>query len=769
VRTAQNNSSGTRRELRLALVLYGGVSLCIYMHGTTKEINRLVSASATLALANTGAGEQAPSEALYGDLLAWKAEHDGVRTDVVVDVIAGTSAGGINGVYLAKALAGNRSQDGLRELWLAEADIKLLLRGSRRLPLRLRALQALAGLVSTPALRGDIMSKLLYRALAAMDEESPTAPSAPGSLVPVGTTLDLLVTTTDFYGYNRQAPIWDPRSVHDEQHRHVFHFTAANPGGGLGAQDSLALAFAARATSCFPGAFEPVNRETFKRVVGSEGVIPDAMFRTYELAGANPDQTFFIDGGVLDNRPFGPAIEAIRAKPAAVDVTRTLIYLDPDPPAPLPRAPGRLPGVIPTVFGSIAGLPRRQPILDSLLEIDRLNMRVAEIQEVIRASFHDIAAVVREYVADPTVGLTPEQERRLHTAARERAELAYPTYMRLRVGATLGALAGVACVVRDYPPESTHAMLLAASWQAWGGQNGLFERCLAEREGQPELLRSLDFEFLRRRLSFTLAGVNWLYDHSPQMGEDERRRVDIVKQRLWGAILGLRAVVDETSRALADEIEAAFPEREMREFLTEQDLDAALWAERKQRELAALMDALSGGLRPQLELAAERIHIDLIELTAGWPGERSDGVLMRYVGFALWDAQLFALEDLAEAGERDAIKVMRTSPHDATLLSERLGEAKLRGTAYGHFGAFFDRAWRENDYLVGRLDGAERLIRLLLDEHPMRVAWTKQAFLAILDEEEPVLKTAGALIAKLRERAAALPTPPGAPSPRRTR
>ena len=39
--------------------------------------------------------------------------------------------------------------------------------------------------------------------------------------------------------------------------------------------------------------------------------------------------------------------------------------------------------------------------------------------------------------------------------------------------------------------------------------------------------------------------------------------------------------------------------------------------------------------------------------------------------------------------------------------------AKLDGVSIGHFGAFFDQAWRENDYLWGRLDGAELAFRLL--------------------------------------------------------
>jgi hypothetical protein len=50
-------NEGSRRELRFALVLYGGVSLYIYMHSTTKEIDRLVSASTALA-ADEGRGRE---------------------------------------------------------------------------------------------------------------------------------------------------------------------------------------------------------------------------------------------------------------------------------------------------------------------------------------------------------------------------------------------------------------------------------------------------------------------------------------------------------------------------------------------------------------------------------------------------------------------------------------------------------------------------------------------------------------------------------------
>ena len=42
------------RELRLALVCYGGVSLAIYMHGITKELEKLARASAHFATIFSG-------------------------------------------------------------------------------------------------------------------------------------------------------------------------------------------------------------------------------------------------------------------------------------------------------------------------------------------------------------------------------------------------------------------------------------------------------------------------------------------------------------------------------------------------------------------------------------------------------------------------------------------------------------------------------------------------------------------------------------------
>ena len=58
------------KELRLALVCYGGVSLAVYMHGATKEVWKLVRASMRRrAPDGTALPPAEDSEAVYGELL----------------------------------------------------------------------------------------------------------------------------------------------------------------------------------------------------------------------------------------------------------------------------------------------------------------------------------------------------------------------------------------------------------------------------------------------------------------------------------------------------------------------------------------------------------------------------------------------------------------------------------------------------------------------------------------------------------------------------
>jgi len=91
------------KEIRFALVLYGGVSLAVYMNGVTQEFLNLVRAAG-----------------VYKELAAI------VNSRFVVDIASGSSAGGINAIFLGKALANGQSLKRLSCLWLEEASLSRL-------------------------------------------------------------------------------------------------------------------------------------------------------------------------------------------------------------------------------------------------------------------------------------------------------------------------------------------------------------------------------------------------------------------------------------------------------------------------------------------------------------------------------------------------------------------------------------------------------------------------------------------------------------------
>ena len=113
-----------QKELRLALICYGGVSLAIYMHGITKEIWKLAQASRDF---HDGTRIDQCSRGIYYDILQWLERETGTRLRVLPDIISGASAGGINGIFLSQAILSGQSLDPLTDLWLDTADVDKLL------------------------------------------------------------------------------------------------------------------------------------------------------------------------------------------------------------------------------------------------------------------------------------------------------------------------------------------------------------------------------------------------------------------------------------------------------------------------------------------------------------------------------------------------------------------------------------------------------------------------------------------------------------------
>ena len=133
-------------------------------------------------------------------------------------------------------------------------------------------------------------------------------------------------------------------------------------------------------------------------------------------------------------------------------------------------------------------------------------------------------------------------------------------------------------------------------------------------------------------------------------------------------------------------------------------------------------------------------------------------MLLTYLGFPFYDVATLALLHGEGLSEFDPVKIDRISPDDAIAISEGGARETLRGTEFYNFGAFFSRAYRENDYLWGRLHGSDRMVDLVCSASPGSVTaeqirdLKRRIFLAILDEEEARLQANPDLVPPLREK-----------------
>ena len=451
------------KELRLALVCYGGVSLAIYMHGITKEVWKLCRASMRRRSKDGDLPRAHDSEIVYGALLDALAPQ--LDLTIMTDIIAGASAGGINGILLAQAISQGHDMEPLRELWLAGADSDKLLEpegaGTRyskwwASPLvwwartkglvmddmaepaaRAEVARKLSRLMRSrwfaPPFSGHAFSTMLYDALVAMREGEHSPP-----LIPPVQPLDLFVTVTDYHGAPERLHLHSPPEISENEHRLVIGFTdvGADATCGRHLADIAELAFAARATASFPGAFPPARVAEIDRVVATRGGRwpGRAAFLARVFPGrAVPEAATLIDGAVLNNRPFGPAIEALSRRPAHREVDRRFVYVDPKPGmhGELAVDSMQLPGFFSTILRSLADIPRQQPINDNLAAIETLSARVRRVRYVIDGMTPEVDAAIeravglRVFMFKPTVERLAEWRSRAQSVAAREAGFAY--------------------------------------------------------------------------------------------------------------------------------------------------------------------------------------------------------------------------------------------------------------------------------------------------------------------------------------------------------
>jgi patatin-related protein len=820
------------KELRLALIFFGGVSLAVYMHGISKEILKLVRASSALhAIGDRTARATASffddrdpgdpeydTERVYFELLREIGRKIDLR--VVVDIIAGASAGGINGTMLARALSHDLPMGALRDLWLSNADVTELLDRKARArywskwfmaPVvwglgRTRLLEPVSDPEARrklslfvrsrwfkPPLDGQRMSELMYDAITAMG--APKHPRA--SLLPSGLSLDLFVTLTDYYGYQQLIQIHDPSLIHEREHRHTLHFAYRRwPSGDVESDFDLAhapaLAFAARATSSFPGAFPAAQIAEIDRLLAERGVHwpgRDAFlagnFDRYVRANIDPTTAAFIDGSVLNNKPFREAILSIRGRAAYRQVDRRLVYVEPDPVQPAAPVSHTRPGFFAMLKGALSDIPRNEPIADELTWVGELNDRVRRLKAIIEAARPQITALVTAVVdVPPDRPVSVDQlrvwrERMTVQAARD-AGFAYEGYVRLKLASVRAFIGQLIVNLRGVRPESPLGRAVFEIVDAWCAHTGasydpahrevLSTDVMHSPEGLPrwiKLLLAFDADFRKRRLQFLIQGQNRLYqvlDERDANGHDPVV-IDRLKRDFYLCLEALRRreSADFFSASTRSMAEALFPVAPTAAQAKQLPDYARGFVEHNAVGLTALIDRLA--VEIDLDAGTEDIEKLLARMDPSqWRPAARREVLVNFLGFAFWDILTFSVTSWRDVGEFDEVRIDRISPADVRTLREVGAAGTLKGTGFAHFAAFLSRTYRENDYLLGRLHGADRLIDIVCDaaglEHSadsLDIAALKQrAFVAILDAEEKSLPQSRDLVAALRRSVAAI-------------
>ncbi len=768
-----------QKELRIALVCYGGVSLAVYMHGVTKELWKLTRASQAFCAGN---GKLAGVEHVYRRLLQQVEAQHGLRLRVLADVIAGASAGGLNGVFLGQAIHSGQSLEPLTKLWLERADVDVLIDPDARpwsriakfwaLPLVGWMLRRPGNVVSAsvaPETRAEVrgklsrlirsrwfeppfgglgFSRLIAEALEAMAEGTGAYEAGP-PLLPPGHPLDLFVTATDFKGHMEVLRLNSPPLVQESEHRLSIGFRAGTPAHSGGALAPLPeLVFAARATASFPGAFPALQLAEIDTLAQERGLtwptreaFIERVMPEHARRGA-AEGVSLIDGSVLVNAPFADAMGVLRDRPAQREVDRRFVYIDPRPDriGGLQREDPRPPGWFSVIFGSLSSIPREQPVRDNLDEIARQSHERSHLGSIVAALRPEVEATVEKlfgrtlFLDRPTVKRLANWRAKAQQAAAEQAGFAYHGYAQVKFAGVVDLLAQIICEAArglslpSHEPIANHLTNYLASHgldSIAGLRGGASKEAIA-------FFTDHDLPFRIRRLRLLARRLTQDWDgEGGEVGEEAREQA---REAVYNA---LSLYFDRES---SDCLGVDFSELAENVFHDPGAVLAGIAQRRRLAETDMLVDAM------------------LASAMADMPAPLRRRMLLTYLGYPFYDTVTLPLLRGEGLTEFDPVKVDRISPDDARSIRSGGTQATLRGVEFYNFGAFFSRVYRENDYLWGRLHGAERMIDLIASALPDNTtlsvdelqAFKREAFLAILDEEESRLRADPELVRGIR-------------------
>lgn len=727
--------SGVTFQIRLGLVLYGGISLAVYMNGMAQELLALVRASHArrMAAAQPDAPfvrEQQATNPYYRLLAA-------AGVDVTIDVIAGTSAGGLNGLILAKALAvGAPDLGSMSDLWEHQAQVYKLATHDRE-PVSLFS--------------GTFLMNQLEKVLQQLSR------SGDPVLAGQAEVLDLFVTATDVRGHRWSRKEAFRQEMQGTSHKYFFHLRKrrrdpetgrsydqndfSSPERERQGRIDRILAKIGQATAALPPAFPPVW-------IG-RGEAEEAGLPLLSDVEGPVEGIWFSDGGLLMNRPFEPVVKTVTQRSAAMPALpskQVIAFLDPAA-QPVAAPEQTEPNLLESAIAGLT-LSMQQDIADDLERLAEANTQRRALQELVEEM-------------DEAAGQTDDPWSLVERAAREVLAQAAPAHDPLSAATVPPAAEGARSPVlqsyyglRQRRARESFRQALTGALEGMGLSGGRRDAALAAVLAQvpwleapahdPALINflvSCDAEYHQRRLHFLLTRIQKQF--RPGVVPSDRAAMAQLRQGLWGALEDWRNAAwiighagrlepqPEPCTEAADRLNQAFQG-------IIRVLDGGPWSGRegsvaglKQAagEAAAAIESYLGlvcqrsAAEVERALTAAHAAFPLRDSRTGEPVRQLAGpeltaerLIRSYAQFESRDLILFPLQAYGAVGEWEPVELVRLGADGAQGWVRKRPEEKITGLMLHHFGAFLDQRWRANDIMWGRLDAAELLTRMVVSE-----------------------------------------------------
>jgi patatin-related protein len=731
------------REVRLGMFAYSGIASSLYMSGVCQEFYQAVR----------GRGVYKLLKAL-------------VDADVVLDTLSGTSAGGVNVLLLSYALTNSTATEvvdfnAFQEIWQNSGDIYQLL-------------------CQPPASLGVVMDGDGYQQqqleAALVNAFQQRVPPPEGEWVSQFRELDLLVTGTDFWGKNYRY-LDDSGSIAEmQEHCGLFHlkhrqgrkepFNPLSPDvvDAKPQHTFQALAKLGRLTTALPVLFPTVQVDlnNAQNLVDRQLGIWGQLDQRHWQHRPEGKQISFLDGGLLGNTPFRPALRMMYQRPAVRWTQRVLFYVDP---TPLAIAP---------VKKSIAALalPMSQSVVNDLRYIQEHNQKVRRYRELMSQAEASLTAPV--HVAQLHLQKSIYTRSRLINLRTQ----VLPDLLRLAAGSD-----------SNRQPELERITQLLTAHQVNPAEKEQRETCL--RDFAPQLTQ-LDVDYSLRQHCYLTHKIQ--EELLITKSATERFDLEVLLKRIGQSIQlieVIKAALQElfSNLVISDNFYAMLEVKKSNHFLRPLVYEYIFRLHRYLLDVQALpllmpvVDGLSGSMDEMVELSELFINLPLTanETRAGWlptaqistvwqqlqrkieilanaanhgqylwnkqrfhydrrenqhflsmltqiesattmllhnsPTTAARSLLHYFQNFEHLDRLLYPWEYLTDLGEKELLSTVRISPGTAQLGRGQGKSAidKLAGDNFYETGGLFQNSWRVNDRLWGRLDGLSRLLEGLVN------------------------------------------------------